>query len=248
VTGPAETTAAELPRLPAVQAYLLGTLDLDTVQAFQRRLVYEASGDPAASAVVLCDHPPGITIGREGSRAHVRLTPRELTARRWPVQWVARGGGVVLHAPGQVACYPVLPLHHLGLTPAAYVRRLTGVVADLLAGFGVAAETGDGTVRVRGRRVAHVGVAVRNWVTSFGLVVNVTPDLELFRDVDCDGDPAPMTSLQRECPTPVRVPSVRQRLLDLIAERFGIGRLAVFHHHPTFLPKPTRHAVPARHR
>lgn len=248
MTGAGATTD-DPPRLPAVQAYLLGTLDFEPSEALLRRLTYEAAGDPAAAAVVLCDHPTGITVGRDGSRAHVRLTEQQLAARRWPVRWVARGGGVVLYAPGQVACYPVLPLEPLGLTPGCFVRALCGVVADLAAGFGLTAQLDPeaAAVRVRGRRVAHVGAAVRNGVTSFGLIVNVNPDLAPFRDVDCDGDPRPMTSLQRECPTPVRIQAVRQRLLDLLAARFAFGRLSVFHTHPTLLPKP-RHAVPARGR
>ncbi len=237
-----DTPSPDVPSHPqAVQAYLLGMLDLDTAQALQHRLAYEVAGDPACAAVILCEHPPAITVGREGSRAHVR-------ASRWPVRWVARGGGVVLHAPGQVACYPILPLDRMRLTPAEYVAGLGSVVRDLLAGFGVKAEADSATVRVNGRRIAHFGVAVRNWVTSYGFVLNVAPDLELFRDIDCDGDPVPVTSLQRECPTRVRVPAVRQRLLDLLARRFDFGRVSVFHHHPTFLPRTPLYALPARNR
>ena len=191
---------------------------------------YEVAGDPSCAAVIVCDHPPAITIGRQGSRMHVRTEP--LAA----IRWVARGGGVVLHAPGQVACYPILPLDRMQLTPAAYLAGLRGVVGDLLAGFGVRAESDSTTVRVNGRRIAHFGVAVRNWVTSFGFVLNVAPDLELFRDIDCDGDPVPVTSLQRECPTRVRIPAVRQRLLELLARRFDFGRVSVFHSPPDVPP------------
>jgi lipoyl(octanoyl) transferase len=246
----ADATPDHAPRLPAVQAYLLGTLDLDTAFALQRRLAYDVAGDPTSAAVILCDHPAEITIGREGSREHLRLTPAQLTARRWAVRWVARGGGVVLHVPGQVACYPILPLDQLKLTPAAYIAGLCEVVAELLASFGVhgTVDANEPAVRVHGRRIAHVGVAVRNWVSTFGLILNVTPDLELFRDLDSDGDTVPVTSLQRECPTPVRVPAVRQRLLELLARKFGFDRLSVFHSHPTILPRATRHAHTARHR
>jgi lipoyl(octanoyl) transferase len=229
------------PRVTAVQAYLLRTLNTGATQALLHRLTYEVAGDPACAVVVLCDHPSEITVGREGSQAHIR-------SRRRPVRWVARGGGVILHAPGQVACYPVLPLDRIQLTPAEYVAGLCAVVGDLLAGFGVKADVETSAVRVNGRRVAHFGVAVRNWVTSYGFVLNVAPDLELFRDVDCDGDASPVTSLQRECPTRVRVPAVRQRLLELLARRFDLGRLSVFHHHPNFLPRTPVHALPARRR
>ncbi len=241
-------TSDHTPRLPVVQAYLLGQLDLDAVQTLQRRLSYEIAGDPTCSAVIVCDHPLCITIGREGSRAHVRATPEQLHARRCPVHWVARGGGAVLHAPGQVACYPMLPLDRMRLTPAAYVAGLCEVVGELVAGFGLRADVSTAAVRVNGRRVAHFGVAVRSGISSYGFVLNVAPDLELFRDVDCDGDGVPVTSLQRECPTRVRVPTVRQRLLELLARRFDFGRLSVFHLHPTFLPRTPLHALPARHR
>jgi lipoyl(octanoyl) transferase len=232
----------------ALCAYLLGTLEFDAFLALQRRLVYEIGGDRAAAALVLCDHPPGITVGREGSRAHVRPGPEDLHARGWPVRWVSRGGGTMLHLPGQVACYPVLPLDTLGLTVARYVGELQAVAADLVGEYELAGTTDTDRpgVRVNGRRVAHVGVAVRDNVTCFGLVLNADPDLEPFRDVRCDGDSLPMTSLQRETGGRVRVPGVRQRLVELVAARFGFDRVSVFHTHPGVLPRPTRHAAAHR--
>lgn len=232
-----------------VQAFLLGTTDFAATLALQRRLAYEVSGDGPA-AVILCEHPAGITIGREGSRAHIRLTTEKLAARHWPVRWVARGGGVTLHVSGALACYPILPLDRLGLSPTAYLAKLSGLIAELVEGFGLAAEVDADkpSVRVNGRRIATVGVAVRNGVTSFGFVLNVSPDLELFHGIDCDGDTTPMTSLQRECPTRVRPTAVRQRLLELLTDRFGFGRLSVFHSHPSFLPRTPRYATVARPR
>jgi lipoyl(octanoyl) transferase len=230
---------------PALHAYLLGRLDFDALLALQRRLAYDVSGDTGAGAVVVCDHPPGITVGREGSRAHIRPEPEELTARGWPVRWVARGGGVLLHLPGQVACYPVLPLDHLNLTPAAYVAELQALVVELLAEYDLRAEPDPVApgVKVNGRRIAHVGAAVRGGVTAFGLVLNADPDLEPFRAVHCDGDPLPMTSVQRETPSRVRISSVRQRLVEAVAARFGFARVSLFHTHPGLAPRPASHAT-----
>ncbi len=232
----------------ALSAYLLGTVGFDALSALQRRLAYEAGGPRPVASVVVCDHPAGITVGREGSRAHIRPSPEELHARGWPVRWVSRGGGAVLHTPGQVACYPVLPLADLGLTPAGYVAELQAVGVELLRGYGVpaAADPDHPGVRANGRRVAHVGVAVRAGATSFGLVVNADPDLRPFRDVRCDGDPRPMTSIARESSHRVTVPGVRQRLVELVAARFGFDRVSVFHHLPGALPRPTPHAAAHR--
>jgi lipoyl(octanoyl) transferase len=231
-----------------LSAYLLGGLDFDTLCALQRRLVYDVSGDRDAAALLLCDHPTGITVGREGSAAHVRGSPEELAARGWPVRWVARGGGAMLHVPGQVACYPVFPLDTLNLTPGRFVAELQAVGLELVREFGVqgAADANRPGVRVNGRRLVHVGVAVRSWVSSFGLVVNVNPDLAPFREVRCDGDLIPMTSLARESEHRVRITTVRQRLVELVAARFGFDRVSVFHTHPAALPQPTRHAITHR--
>lgn len=229
-----------------LSAYLLGGLDFDALLALQRRLVYDISGDRDRAAVVLCDHPTGVTIGREGSASHVRPNPDALHARGWPVNWVARGGGAVLHVPGQVACYPVLALDALNLTAGRYVSELVAVACELCREFGVEAvpDPDRPGARANGRRVAHVGVAVRGNVTSFGLVVNATPDLAAFRDVRCDGDPIPMTSLARESARRVRVTTVRQLLLERLAARFAFDRVSIFHTHPAALPRPTRHAIP----
>jgi lipoyl(octanoyl) transferase len=246
VTERSEQLGFARPR--PLQVYLLGGLGFDALQVMQRRLVYEVAGDRDTAALVLCDHPPGVTIGREGSAAHVRPNPDELAARGWSVDWVARGGGTMLHLPGQVACYPVLPLDTLNLTVGRYVGELHAVGCDLCREFGVEAviDRDRPGVRANGRRVVHLGVAVRNGVTSFGLVVNAVPDLGPFREVRCDGDPLPMTSLALESGHRVRVTTVRQRLVELIAARFGFDRVSIFHTHPAALPRPTRHALPQR--
>ena len=216
---PGPAAPPDTPSLRALHAYLLGTLPFDAAAALQRRLAFDVAGDPAAGAVVVCDHPAGVTVGRDGSRLDVRLGPKALAAREWPLHWVGRGGGAMLHLPGQVACYPVLALGRLGLTVGAYLQMLQDTVAGVLAEFDIAATTDaarPGLV-VKGRRVAHVGVSVRDNVTCFGVVLNVCPDLHPFRDVRCDGDPAPMTSMLRESPARVRLPGVRQRLVEAVA-------------------------------
>src|SRR5262249_52266475 len=116
-------TAAE----PALQAYLLGSVSFDAALALQRLLVYQTAGDRAGASLLLCEHPPLITVGRAGSRAHILFEPEELQHRHWPVRWVNRGGGCVLHLPGQMAVYPVLALDRRGFGIHDYLCRLQRV-------------------------------------------------------------------------------------------------------------------------
>jgi lipoyl(octanoyl) transferase len=136
----------------------------------------------------------------------------------------------------------------LGLTAARYLEELQNIALDLLRKyelFGTLDRDHPG-VRVNGRRVVHFGVAIRERITCFGFVVNVNPNLELFHKVNCDGDPVPMTSVQRESTVRVRVSGIRQCLLELIAARFGFDRVSIFHHHPSLLPRSTRYVAAQR--
>jgi lipoyl(octanoyl) transferase len=91
---------------------------------------------------------------------------------------------------------------------------------------------------VGGRPLAALGVAVRNWVSYYGAVLNVNPDLEPYRQVRCVGPGSgTMTSLERERRGRLSPALVRERLLEHFAERFGFGRTALFFEHP-LLPRP----------
>ena len=228
LTVPAEETT--------LQVYLLGEVDFEAGLRFQRRLQYEISGDRRHTALVLCEHPPLITVGRQGSRAHILCESQELRSRRWQVRWVNRGGGALLHLPGQVAMYPIVPLDHFGLGLEDYLRRLYLVGLSLLADFdieGIIHPQLPG-IQVGNRLIGAAGVAVRDWVATFGLYLNLNPALDLFRQVRWGSErEPPMTSLERERRGRVRPAFVRQRLVEHFANHFACGRLALFTDHPT---------------
>jgi lipoyl(octanoyl) transferase len=219
----------------ALQVYLLGTLDFDSALRFQRRLHYDVTGDRRQAALVVCEHLPAISVGRAGSYAHLYIEPEELRTRGWPLRWVNRAGGCLLHVPGQLAVYPILPLDRLGLSIETFVHRLGGALHDVLDDFSIAhkLDVTDRGVWSGGRLVAAIGAAVHDWVSYYGAYFNVSPDLEPFRLVHSvpDAD-APMTSLVRERRGPVRPSLVRQRLVEHFAARFGFARVALFSDHP----------------
>jgi lipoyl(octanoyl) transferase len=232
-----------------LQVYLLGSVDFEAALAFQRRLAYQVSCDPPSAFLVLCEHPPIITIGRQGSRAQVLCEPEELQARRWRVRWVNRGGTSILHLPGQLAIYPVLSLDHHGLGVKAYLDLLHEVVAAALDDFRI-----RGQIRperaglwVGPRPIALTGVAVRDWVSYYGTYLNIHPDLPLFRRVRCGGArEEPMTSLERERHGPLRPSLVRERLIEYFAQRFHFTQTTIFFQHPSLNSKPSTDAVASR--
>lgn len=244
--------SANLTPVPAdagLQAYLLGTVDFEAALAFQRRLVYQVAGERSQAVLILCEHPSLITVGRQGSRRHIRCEPEELRARQWRVRWVNRGGGCLLHVPGQLAVYPILALDNLGLGLEDYLDRLHEVVLAVLDDFGVRGRTRPGHpgVWVGPRLIAATGVAVRDWVSYYGMTLNVNPALAPFRLVQCDGAAdESMTSLERERRGPLRPSLVRERLLEHFAERFGFRRTFLFSDHPALNRKTSSDALATR--
>src|SRR6185369_12557389 len=120
--------------------------------------------------VLICEHPRLITIGRGGSRAHARLTGAELAGRHLEIRYVGRGGGAILHAPGQLAIYPIMPLAAHGWTVGEYLRRLQRSLAELLLEFKVKPIAVPGSMALAGRGgvLAALGVSVRQGVTMHG--------------------------------------------------------------------------------
>jgi lipoyl(octanoyl) transferase len=222
----------------ALRVYLLGSVEFEAALRFQRRLHFEISENRTQAALVLCEHPPSISVGRLGSHAHVHLHGDHLDSWRMPQRWVNRGGGCILHLAGQLAVYPIFPLEELGLNVAAYLQRLGQIFVDLTADFSLRApaRADDTGLWVGGRLVGAFGVSVRDWVTSFGAYLNVQPRLDLFRFVQATPTlREPMSSLECERRGPVRPAMVRQHLVEHFQNRFGFSRVALFTDHPALL-------------
>src|SRR4051812_21365154 len=131
------------PPSPPLEVYMLGLVDFEEVQQLQRRLVYEL-GERGGASLVLCEHPPTISVGRSGSRAHIVPDDDELRSLGIRVYWVNRGGGCILHLPGQLAAYVVLPLAPFGLDLGRYLEGLHAAVVGLLDEFELRGATQPG--------------------------------------------------------------------------------------------------------
>jgi lipoyl(octanoyl) transferase len=224
-----------------LRVYLLGVVEFEAALTLQRTLAFEAAGQRDSAALVLCEHPPLLTVGREGSPADIRCDLDELRLRRWPVRWVNRGGGSLLHLPGQLAIYPIVPLDWRRLGLADYLQRLQRLLVTVLDDFTVAGVTRPDQpgVWVGSRLIAGVGVAVRDWVAYHGAFLNINPDLLPFRIVrSARHDPEPMTSLVRERRGGLRPALVRERLIEHFLTAFPFERTALFSHHPCLGSRP----------
>jgi lipoyl(octanoyl) transferase len=238
------------PAIPPLEIYLLGLVDFDDIQQVQRRLVYDLGDrETGGGALILCEHPPTISVGRSGSRAHILLDDEELRGRGVPVRWVNRGGGCVLHLPGQLVGYLAMPLASSGLDVRRYLDGLHRILIEVLAEFDLVGSTHpqQAGVFLENARVASVGVAVSRWIAYHGFTLNVSTFLEPFEQLDepagRPGVPAlRQTSMESRRQRPAPMAKVRESVIRRVEEVFGLERHHLYTNHPLIRRKVSSHA------
>lgn len=163
---------------------------------WQRELAHERlAGRLDHDILLLLEHPPVITLGR-GSHAEHLVNPDGIE-----VVEIERGGDVTFHGPGQLVGYPILDLKGYRQDLHWYLRTLEEALIAGLGELGLAAERHPGYTGVwtRSRKIASIGVHVKQWVTWHGFALNVTTALGYFeRIVPCGIPGVEMTSVERE--------------------------------------------------
>lgn len=237
----------------SLEFYLLGRISIDDCLALQRRLMFESSERlDGRIDVLFCEHPNMITVGRSGSRVDVRLSGQELKRRQLEMKWTSRGGGCVLHSPGQLAVYPIVPLRMVEWTVGEYLRRFRHALSTALAELRIPTATAPGCSALWGKSgcLALLGTAVRDWTTYHGAYLNVCPAMQSFGYVDvvrCSspfgGEKRTMGCLVAERRRPARMATVRSALVESLVEAFGRSRYHLQTGHP--LLNKTRQPVTA---
>lgn len=239
------------PRRP-LAVWLAGRIGWDDYARLAEGLAGQVSGAGGIAApqgrdptLVIFELEPCITIGRLGSRADVSLADDDLRAHRLDVRFTGRGGGAVLHGPGQVCVALFAALEDLGLgrdDVGTYLARFrSGLVAALVAlRCGPRIDGGSHDVRGRTGLLAALGVAVRRGAASHGAFVNVCPAIELHQHV-VTARPAgaaalTMSSLQADLQRRVRLPDARAALVRHMAEAFLFSRTHVHSGFPQVVP------------
>ncbi len=144
------------------------------------RALVEAEASLAEDEVWFLEHPPVFTLGQAGRREHL-LNPGDI-----PVVASDRGGQVTYHGPGQLVVYLLVDMRRRALGVKRLVHGLEQAVIDLLASRGLegARRPGAPGVYVEQKKLAAIGLRIRNGRSYHGLAINVSNDLEPFTRID----------------------------------------------------------------
>ncbi len=192
--------------------------------ALQARLVEERKAGAIPDTLLLLEHEPVFTLGRNARKENVLLPEEELRARGFDVFESGRGGDVTYHGPGQVVGYPILDLAPDRRDVHRYVRDLEEVMIRAAADFGVTAGRIAGLTGcwVGDTKLGAIGVRLSRWVTSHGFAFNVDLDLAPFGlIVPCGIRSRGVTTLSALLGHPVPVAEAESRLADRFEEILG---------------------------
>jgi lipoyl(octanoyl) transferase len=215
----------------------LGRLNYAAALALQQQVSAQRQQESIGDVLLLVEHPPVLTLGRNAHREHVVAGEDFLAQRGISLFETNRGGDVTYHGPGQLVGYPIL--HLRSFTPPVgiveYLRRLEEVLIRVCADYGILTQRAPGRAGVwtmpggsiPEKKIAALGVHVARGVTTHGFALNVTTDLKDFElIVPCGIRDRSVTSIEAEVDA---APSLAQ-VANSVSRHFGrvFGRQMVW--------------------
>jgi lipoyl(octanoyl) transferase len=176
------------------------------------------AGEPGA--VLLCEHPPVITLGRSATTANI------IDARGIDVERIERGGQVTYHGPGQLMIYPVVRIRGV----VVFLETVARAIVDTCAAFGVdgaAWRRDPAGVWLGEHKIAACGIHVSRGVAIHGFALNVDTPPEMWRTIRPCGLDAPLISIAHArgaSAPPIRVADVAAEFGPRIVEAVSCAR------------------------
>ena len=159
----------------AIALVNLGRLDYAAALHLQQQICARRQQEQIGDVLLMVEHPPVLTLGRNAHREHVVAGSEFLARRGIALFETNRGGDVTYHGPGQLVGYPILNLR--AFTPpigiVEYLRKLEEVLIRACADYGVLTQRAPGRAgvwtmpggAVAEKKIAALGVHVARGVT-----------------------------------------------------------------------------------
>lgn len=207
------------------EAFDLGLVDYKKAWDFQKETFLKVKNKELGSALILCRHLPAITLGRMSDKKNILASEAELSRRGVSIYNIERGGDVTYHGPGQVTVYPVFNLELFKKDVHWFLRNLEEVAIKALSSLSIKSERSPGRsgAWVRNKKIASVGIAVKNWITYHGLSINVSRhDMHNFFLIRPCGLDVEMTCAEHSLTRPVDLGHFEKIVARTVFDTFKI--------------------------
>lgn len=218
-------------QLQVINVLYLGRVDYATALDLQQTIVGLVKEGRIGHTLLLLEHPPVITLGRNASVQNVVASRDFLAGQGIELVDTNRGGDVTFHGPGQLVGYPIFDLRAFSPRMGAveFARKIEEVLIRSCGDLGVVTQrtkglTGVWTEAAQPAKIAALGIHISRAVTSHGFALNVSTNLDSFKlIVPCGIADKPVTSLAQELSLldPQRKLPALEEMAELVSRNFG---------------------------
>ena len=221
-----------------IEYLYLSRVPYNEALALQNELVELRRTGRIGNTLLLLEHPPVLTLGRNADRSNVLASDALLASRGVTLHRINRGGDVTYHGPGQLIGYPIFDLRSMKaasgnrLGPVDFVRLMEEALIRLCGSYGVRAGRIAGLTGVwcgpaagesgPDRKIGAIGIHVSRGITSHGFAFNLTTNLADFLLINpCGITDKPVASLNLEVADQTRLPAFEAAAHEA-ARQFGM--------------------------
>ncbi len=175
---------------------------------FSDALLTKQSGEEVCNYIILCEHSPVITLGKNANRQNILFSAEVLQQHNVSLFQTDRGGDVTFHGPGQLVVYPILDLEVFQWGLKKYISTIEDIIIRLLKKkYNIQSGRLDGAPGIwieennplLARKICAVGVKSSRYITMHGLALNVNTDLSPFSFINpCGFTNNGVTSISQE--------------------------------------------------
>lgn len=170
--------------------------------------------------VLVLEHPPVFTLGKNGGAENIRVTDQFLRSKQVSVIQTHRGGSITFHGPGQLVVYPIIDFNRRYIGVTDFVSQLEEIMIRTCQDVGVRASRNPKNrgIWVNNKKLGSIGLCVQKGISFHGLALNVNVDLEPFSWINpCGMKQVTMTSLERELrkkssTTKINIEAIKKRM------------------------------------
>ena len=183
--------------------------------------IHQEVVDGKQDTLIFVEHPPVLTLGRNANEKFITASREQLKALAIDVVTIDRGGEVTGHFPGQLVMYPILNLQKRNLGVKDYVLLLENALIQTCAAYNVKAMTRPGFpgVWIDKRKIAAIGIRIKNHCTMHGIALNISNNLAYFQlFTPCGITDGTVTSIELETEKNLDFGEVKKCLLTIFCK------------------------------
>jgi len=203
----------------------LGRVRYEEAWELQKQLVELRLRNIIPDTLLLLEHFPVITCGRQKNWKNILVSQEDLQKEGIQFFLTERGGDVTYHGPGQLVGYPIVRLANRYPKLRDYLNVLEQLIIEVLADYQLKGErrTGHPGIWTKQGKIAFLGIAVRDFKVAYhGFAFNINPRMKDFKLINpCGMRDLKVTSLSQIVKKKIEIEKVKVKIKHYFSQLFG---------------------------